>query len=812
MNGVVYPEEQVISEFTLALLEDLGYYKANYYTGGLMRYGKHKGCDFVKNRFVDSNHEINPNFENEFYDSIYSPDLSDASCTSGRQSRTYHAWWIYDNLPYYYQYFQNERYGGFSPADYCPVARELSSENENSYYTGHCSSLGNGGYGTRIIYREIETIENDTHIMTQTNRKYYTSELLSSITGETYSDHSFCYQSCLIRNDLEFSSEVIRAICYESFCSDKSLTIKINNDYFLCPRKGGKIEVEGYKGYFLCPDYNLICSGTVICNDMFDCVEKKSEVKEDSYNYDYIIKTSQNIENAEISETDTENNYELSENGLCPTNCKHCYENKKCIKCRNKFYFVGSKASQEINCLSISQLSKGYYIDNDIYYSCIANCDSCVDEATCNACSEGYDYANDKCIKKIENCEEYDNDDSCLKCINNFAFKENDRTICLNIEENFNNYYTKDEGISYYPCINAISSCSKCDYNLIQNSVKCNLCINNYALYENDNICISKQSLDKTFYYLDETHINKCSNAIENCNECDNGNKCTKCNNNFYMVNDINNNCIDISNIQINEYYLNSDGTSYYSCNDNFYQDVQNCKQCSSKSICTLCLDDFTFINGDKSICIEKSSLNNNEYIQDPSDISNYIKCENKYSNCDLCDDNKCLKCKEEYIFINEDYSKCILKSSIDLNSYFTHDSITYYSCDDERYKNDEECKKLIPSTIKETIPETNVKTTILIESDKDETIKKETTEIIHEETTSVIDNPKDETINKEITTEIPKQTTHTTDNYIDDTIHKETTGELATKNTYITDMDKEETIPNKEITQILTDKNFHYN
>ena len=65
------------------------------------------------------------------------------------------------------------------------------------------------------------------------------------------------------------------------------------------------------------------------------------------------------------------------------------------------------------------------------------------------------------------------------------------------------------------------------------------------------------------------------------------------------------------------------------------------------------------------------------------------------------------------------------MKSSIDLNSYFTHDSITYYSCDDERYKNDEECKKLIPSTIKETIPETNVKTTILIESDKDETIKK---------------------------------------------------------------------------------------
>ena len=48
MNGVTYNEEEVISEFTLALLEDSTYYKPNYYTGGLMRYGKGKGCDFVK--------------------------------------------------------------------------------------------------------------------------------------------------------------------------------------------------------------------------------------------------------------------------------------------------------------------------------------------------------------------------------------------------------------------------------------------------------------------------------------------------------------------------------------------------------------------------------------------------------------------------------------------------------------------------------------------------------------------------------------------------------------------------------------------
>ena len=59
-------------------------------------------------------------------------------------------------------------------------------------------------------------------------------------------------------------------------CSDRSLTIQINNDFIVCPRAGGKINAFNYNGYLSCPDYNLICSGSVLCNDMFDCVEKKS--------------------------------------------------------------------------------------------------------------------------------------------------------------------------------------------------------------------------------------------------------------------------------------------------------------------------------------------------------------------------------------------------------------------------------------------------------------------------------------------------------------------------------------------------------
>ena len=180
------------------------------------------------------------------------------------------------------------------------------------------------------------------------------SEELYDLTGETYSDHSFCYQTTLIKNSTGYDGlDVVRAVCYESFCSDYSLTVKINQDYIVCPRAGGKIEIEGYFGFFLCPDYNLICSGTIICNDMFDCISKKSEIINNSYIYDYEIKTSQNIENITTTSPDTETNYEKGENGICPINCSHCHINNTCIKCRNGFGLIGSNDNHETHCISL---------------------------------------------------------------------------------------------------------------------------------------------------------------------------------------------------------------------------------------------------------------------------------------------------------------------------------------------------------------------------------------------------------------------------------------------------------------------------
>ena len=227
MNGFADYDEEVISEFTLALLEDTGYYKPNYYTGGLMRYGKGKGCDFVKKKCVISGN-INTTFENEFFDTFLSPYGIDSSCSSNRQSRTYQFLGEYEDIPSYYRYFENEKLGGDPAADYCPVPRGLTNERKNNYYVGSCSTLGDGDYGTYIYYKYswIEPF-NETHHYTKTSTYYNKSGDLTDMTGETLSEQSFCYQSTLIKNDINFNSTIPRATCYESFCSNRSLTIKI---------------------------------------------------------------------------------------------------------------------------------------------------------------------------------------------------------------------------------------------------------------------------------------------------------------------------------------------------------------------------------------------------------------------------------------------------------------------------------------------------------------------------------------------------------------------------------------------------------
>lgn len=48
MTSGIYVQDQVISKYTLSLLKDISFYDVNYYTGGLMGFGKNFGFNLFE--------------------------------------------------------------------------------------------------------------------------------------------------------------------------------------------------------------------------------------------------------------------------------------------------------------------------------------------------------------------------------------------------------------------------------------------------------------------------------------------------------------------------------------------------------------------------------------------------------------------------------------------------------------------------------------------------------------------------------------------------------------------------------------------
>jgi hypothetical protein len=227
---------------TLALLEDTGFYKVNYYSGGIFKFGKNKGRDFFVNDCINDNYKAT--FE-EFCDT-----KDEAKCSSSRSLKSSCYINEYSSaLPQNYQYFSNPKEGGYPNADYCPVPYEQYSSKD--YYPNHCQ------YGTSDL------------------PNYY---------GEKIGADSLCFMSSLIpaSSGQEETNQI--PICYQAQCSSNSLIIKIGSLSFTCPTNGGSFTPPGYIGSITCPKYSDICSSNIICNEMFSCFTQLAN--KNSYNYD----------------------------------------------------------------------------------------------------------------------------------------------------------------------------------------------------------------------------------------------------------------------------------------------------------------------------------------------------------------------------------------------------------------------------------------------------------------------------------------------------------------------------------------------
>ena len=244
--------EIYLSEITLGLFNDSGWYRVNDYTGGLFRHGKNQKCDFLEEKCIKN--EISP-FPNEFCN-----DKAFYRCGSSRLTRSFCYLVSYtSDVPSDYQYFSDTLKGGYSYSDYCPISMELL--NSTMYFPGSCK------YGSSLGYENI---------------------------GEVVGDKSICVLSSLVgsnetRIPMEMLKNRIRPMCYPITCNTntKTVIITVLQTNISCPTEGGQQKVDGFDGVIYCPDYNSVCTGTVFCNSLSDCINKKSVALDETFVYSY---------------------------------------------------------------------------------------------------------------------------------------------------------------------------------------------------------------------------------------------------------------------------------------------------------------------------------------------------------------------------------------------------------------------------------------------------------------------------------------------------------------------------------------------
>ena len=233
--------EVVMSDITLALLEDTGYYKINYYTGGLFRFGKNQGCAFLEKKCLYDKGQKTL-FSNEFCVNGGEAFCSGSNIAKGDCYITNYQNQLSDK----YRYFEDNTKGGLPIADYCPVSNLYKSDLDNNYF-----------YPKNCIYGKKEFI-------------------LDNIGS-----NSICFESSISSSNKE-------SICYEIECkkSEKKFNVKIGNSVVTCPGEDANLNnPNNLEGVLHCPDYNMVCTSDTWCNEMFDCIDKESVTDDTTYDY-----------------------------------------------------------------------------------------------------------------------------------------------------------------------------------------------------------------------------------------------------------------------------------------------------------------------------------------------------------------------------------------------------------------------------------------------------------------------------------------------------------------------------------------------
>ncbi|KAF5739403.1 hypothetical protein HS088_TW12G00608 [Tripterygium wilfordii] len=230
MTGSV-DTRSVVSKMTLALLEDSGWYKANYSVADRLDWGCNQGTDFVTSPC------------NQWKGAYHCNTTQLSGCTYNREAEGYCPIVSYSgDLPQWARYFPQANKGGQSSlADYCTYFV--------AYSDGSCTDTNSARAPDRML-------------------------------GEVRGSNSRCMSSSLVRTGFVRGSMAQGNGCYQHRCLNNSLEVAVDGIWKVCPDVGGPVRFPGFNGELICPAYHELCRTSPVsvsgcpnsCNFYGDCV------------------------------------------------------------------------------------------------------------------------------------------------------------------------------------------------------------------------------------------------------------------------------------------------------------------------------------------------------------------------------------------------------------------------------------------------------------------------------------------------------------------------------------------------------------
>ncbi|GER37605.1 metalloendopeptidase / zinc ion binding protein [Striga asiatica] len=210
MTGSV-DTRSVVSRMTLALLEDSGWYRANYSMADHLEWGRNQGTEFVTSSC------------NQWKGAYHCNSTQFSGCTYNREAEGYCPIVSYSgDLPKWAQYFPQPNKGGQSSlADYCTYFL--------AYSDGSCTDTNSARAPDRML-------------------------------GEVRGSDSRCMASSLVRSGFVRGSTTQGNGCYQHRCLNNSLEVAVDGIWKICPEAGGPIEFPGFNGELICPAYHELCN------------------------------------------------------------------------------------------------------------------------------------------------------------------------------------------------------------------------------------------------------------------------------------------------------------------------------------------------------------------------------------------------------------------------------------------------------------------------------------------------------------------------------------------------------------------------